>query len=104
MSNPFIMVLELWLACDLLQEECGARCLIDQYVLAAVVYAQTILDSDEDLKQQMEQKYRVGDPHIAVFPELPIPLITVTCGNTLYSFHGVLDYGIGYISDGEYCL
>ncbi|KAF8522408.1 hypothetical protein BU17DRAFT_86961 [Hysterangium stoloniferum] len=73
---------------DLPQMDSGVRCLIDQYILAAVTYAQTIFDSDEQLKQEMDRKYRVDVPHIAVFPGLPIPYTTITCGNNSYTFHG----------------
>ncbi|KAF8688701.1 hypothetical protein AX14_003437 [Amanita brunnescens Koide BX004] len=79
----------------------GAHCLVDQYILAAVIYAQSILDSDEMLKHEMDRKHKVSDPHIAVFPELQIPLTTVTCGNNSYAFRGVLDHGIGFMSDAE---
>ncbi|KAF8508593.1 hypothetical protein BU17DRAFT_99676 [Hysterangium stoloniferum] len=77
----------------------GARWLIDQYILAAVTYAQDIFDNDEQLKQEMDHKYRIDAPLIAVFPGLPIPFTTITCGNNSHTFHGVLDYGIGFISN-----
>ncbi|KAF8522409.1 hypothetical protein BU17DRAFT_86964 [Hysterangium stoloniferum] len=84
-----------------LSKESDARCHANQYVLAAAIYAQTILDGDKQLKQEMDRKHGVDDAHVAVFPELTIPFTTITRCNNFYTFHGVIDYGIGYISDED---
>lgn len=49
------------------QKKSGCRCIIDQYVLAAVLYAQSTISSDRALKKSLDSRYRTNDPHIAVF-------------------------------------
>ena len=72
--------------------------MIDQFLVAAVIYAQSILDQNVSVMDDIVEKYEIGSPYVAVFTEVPIPYTKVRCGNTSYTFHGVLDYGIGYIS------
>ena len=80
------------------QNESGARCLIDQFLVAAVIYAQSILDLDVAVRDDVFEHYQIDSPFVAVFTEVPIPYTKVRCGNTSYTFHGVLDYGVGFIS------
>jgi hypothetical protein len=72
--------------------------MIDQFLVAAVVYAQNILDQDVAVRDVVFEDHQVDDPHVAVFAEVPIPYTKVRCGNKFYTFHGVLDYGVGFIS------
>ena len=82
---------------DCQQKESGCRCIIDQCLVAAIAYAQGILESDEHMKQAISNRFRVKNPQIAVFTELPIPHTRITYNDTSYTFHGLLDYGIGFI-------
>ncbi|KAK7678525.1 hypothetical protein QCA50_018397 [Cerrena zonata] len=84
-------------------KEAGCRCIIDQYLLAAVVYAQEQIDTDKSLQSFLRMTYKIMDPHISVFTELPVPHTTITCdnGNVSYTFHGVLDYAIGFIEAAD---
>lgn len=66
--------------------------MIDQFLLAAVIYAQNILDQDVAAGDDVAKRYGIEDPFIAVFTEVPIPYTKVRCGNASYTFHGVLDY------------
>ncbi|KAF8336695.1 hypothetical protein F5887DRAFT_986646, partial [Amanita rubescens] len=81
-----------------LTNESGARCMIDQFLVAGVIYAQTILDQNVAVRDDVVKHYKINNPYVAVFTEVPIPYTKVRCGNTSYTFHGVLDYGIGFIS------
>jgi hypothetical protein len=72
--------------------------MIDQFLVAAVIYAQTILDQDVAVRDDVVKRYKISNPYVAVFTEVPIPYTKVRCGNTSYTFHGVLDYGVGFIS------
>jgi hypothetical protein len=72
--------------------------MIDQFLVAAVIYAQTILDQDVAVRDDVVKNYKINNPYVAVFTEVPIPYTKVRCGNTSYTFHGVLDYGVGFIS------
>jgi hypothetical protein len=72
--------------------------MIDPFLVAAVIYAQTILDQDVAVKDGVVKRYKISNPYVAVFTEVPIPYTKVRCGNTSYTFHGVLDYGVGFIS------
>ena len=72
--------------------------MIDQFLVAAVIYAQTILDQDVAVRCDVVKHYKIKNPYVAVFTEVPIPYTKVRCGNTSYTFHGVLDYGVGFIS------
>lgn len=67
----------------------GSRYLVDQYLLAAVLYAQDIINKGIVSK--------VNDPHVAVFTELQIPPTKITCGEKSYTFHGSWDYAVGMI-------
>jgi hypothetical protein len=49
------------------------------------------------MKGDLSSRYKITNPHIAVFTELPIPHTRITHGEVSYVFHGLLDYGIGYI-------
>jgi hypothetical protein len=42
--------------------------------------------------------YKIMDPHIAVFTELPVPDTKIESGDVSYTFHGYLDYALGFIS------
>jgi hypothetical protein len=79
------------------QKEYGCRCIIAQYLSAAVVYAQGIIDKDDAMKRELSSRYNIKNPHIAVFTELTIPHTRITYGEVSYVFHGSLDYAVGYI-------
>jgi len=70
---------------------------IDQYLLAAVVYAQTKINKDQNLQHELFNTYLINN--IAVFTELQVPhtRIGITCNGRSYVFHGFLDYGVGFI-------
>jgi hypothetical protein len=70
---------------------------IDQYLLAAVVYAQMKIDEDQNLRHELFNTYLINNPHIAVFTELQVPHTRITCNGRSYVFHGFLDYGVGFI-------
>jgi hypothetical protein len=72
--------------------------MIDQFLVAAVIYAQTILIQDVIVRNDVVKRYKINNPYVAVFTEVPIPYTKVRCGNKSYTFHGVLDYGVGFIS------
>jgi len=74
---------------------------IDQYLLAAVVYAQAMIDSDENLRSELFDTYMITDPHVAVFTELQVPHTRVSYNGTSYVFHGSLDYGVGFIKSRD---
>jgi hypothetical protein len=82
-----------------LQKESGCRCIIDQYLTAALVYAQGIVKQDSNLKKTLEEEYRVEDPHLAVFTELQVPHARVEYNQVYYVFHGFLDYPVGFIRE-----
>ena len=75
----------------------GCRCTIDQYLLAAVVYAQSLVDSCKQLNDSLSTRHTIKKPHIAVFREIYIPKTRITHGAISYVFHGVLDYALGFI-------
>ena len=82
---------------QLSHKESGCRCIIGQYLVAAVVYAQGIIDNDDRLKEDLSSRYNIKNPHIAVFTKIPVPHTCITHGDISYVFHGILDYGVGYI-------
>jgi hypothetical protein len=71
--------------------------MIDQFLVAAIIHAQNVLDLDEAIKADIVKHFKVNQPYIAVFTEVPIGHTKVQCGNTSCTFHGLLDYGIGFI-------
>ncbi|KAK7686122.1 hypothetical protein QCA50_010934 [Cerrena zonata] len=79
--------------------EAGCRSIIGQFLIAAVVYAQEQIDTDSKLQSSLRRTYKIMKPHISVFSNLHIPHTTITCDsdNVSYTFHGVLDYAIGFI-------
>lgn len=81
------------------QKASGCRCIIDQYLLAAVAYAQQIIDNDKDLRKKLRTTYNIDKPHIGVFTEVPVPNTMIKCTGTgmSYTFHGFLDYATGFI-------
>lgn len=83
------------------QKESGCRCVIDQFLLAAAIYAQQIIDTDMNIKDELYAKYFIRKPHVVVFTELPIPQTTVNNNGVSYVFHGFLDYGVGLIKSGD---
>ncbi len=83
------------------QKESGCRCVIDQFLLAAAIYAQQIIDTDMNIKDELYARYFIRKPHIAVFTELPIPKTNVSYNGVSYVFHGFLDYGVGLIKSGD---
>ncbi|KAF8516914.1 hypothetical protein BU17DRAFT_92279 [Hysterangium stoloniferum] len=58
-----------------LTSESGARCIIDQLLVAGVIYAQAILDDDrhKSVRAEILKRHRINNPRVAVFTELPIP-------------------------------
>jgi hypothetical protein len=72
--------------------------MIDQFLVAAVIYAQTILDQDVAVRDDVVNHYKINNPYVVVFTEVPIPYTKVRCGNMSYMFRGVLAYGVGCIS------
>ncbi|KAF8907531.1 hypothetical protein CPB85DRAFT_836645 [Mucidula mucida] len=78
--------------------ESGCRCLVDEYILTAVVYAQKIIEQDTVLTSTLRQTYHIMHPHIAVFSEQSIPQTVIACEDTSYTFYGTWDYALGYIS------
>jgi len=83
------------------QKESGCRGVIDHFLLAAAIYAQQIIDTDMNIKDELFAKYFIRKPHVAVFTELPIPKTTVSNNGVSYVFHGFLDYGVGLIKSGD---
>ena len=79
------------------QKESGCRCIIEQYLVAAVVYAQGILDNNQKMKQGVSERFGMTNPQIAVFTGLPVPRTRITYNDIFYTFHGSLDYGVGFI-------
>ena len=82
----------------LIQSKSGARHMIDQFLVAAVIYAQAVLDQNEVIKAEIAERFDIDNPHVAVFTHVWIPDTKVQRGNTSYSFYGTLDYGFGFIS------
>jgi len=74
---------------------------ISQYLLAAAIYAQQIIDTDMNVKDELSATYFIRKPHVAVFPELPIPKTTVSNNGVSYVFHGFLDYAVSLIKSGD---
>lgn len=72
--------------------------MINQFLIAAVIYAQTILDQDITVRDDIFKHYKINNPYVVVFTEVPIPYTKVQCVNMSYTFHGILDYGVGFIS------
>jgi len=95
--------LQLFLRHFNVAKESGCRCLIDQYLFYAIVYAQSIIDKDEGVRATLTDRCGFKHPHLAVFPELAIPLTRITCEQTqaTYVFHGLLDYGICFIKQQD---
>lgn len=85
------------------QKESGCRSIIHQYLVAAVVYAQGIIDKDPKIMESISNRFGVKDPQLAVFAELPIPPTRITHNDTFYDFHGFLDYGIDLIKGRDVC-
>jgi hypothetical protein len=80
------------------QKVAGCRCPIDQFIVTAVVYAQSIIDKNKPLKDKLFAKHRMPQPHVGVFTEQPIPETTMTYEQEPYTFYGILDYAIGFVS------
>src|SRR5260221_8797585 len=46
------------------QKKSGCRCVIDQFLLAAAIYAQQIIDTDMNIKDELFAKYFIRKPHV----------------------------------------
>lgn len=83
----------------MLQPQSGSRCMIDQFLLSAVVYAQSIIDHDPQLKAQLCKRYRILDPHITIFTDVDIPDgVEIAYRETMFLFYGPLDYAMGFVN------
>jgi hypothetical protein len=78
----------------LIQNDSGTRCMIDQFLVAAVIYAQTVLDQNEVIKADIVKHFKIDNPYVTVFTKVT----KVQLGNTSYTFCGILDYRVGFIS------
>jgi hypothetical protein len=105
-NNPLWITYVISIINQLLQIELGCRCIITQYLTSAAVYAQKYIDEDPQLKSCLGKMYKIMelDPHIAVFNDLPVPDTKVASGDVSYTFHGNLDYALGFISAFWICI